>query len=138
MKPTVLFVDDDPEVPEAIGRLLRREGWKVLSAGDASSALEVLARERVDVIVSDECMPGLPGSALVTHVRRGWPDVVRILLTGHPSPPAIERAMGAGDVFRFLTKPCSAVDLFFTIQGALRAKAEREAAEEVHVLNDVD
>ncbi len=59
MTHTILFVDDEPLVTEALKRALRKEPYRVLSAQSAAQGLEILARQPGDVVISDELMPGM-------------------------------------------------------------------------------
>jgi len=118
----VLFVDDEPHVTEALKRVLRKQPYEVLSANSAEGALEILAREPVDVVVSDERMPGMSGSQFLAIVCRDYPDTIRMMLTGHASLEAAIRAINEGEIYRFFTKPCNEVDLAVTIRQALQLK----------------
>jgi DNA-binding NtrC family response regulator len=83
-------------------------------------ALELLASEPVDVVVSDERMPGMSGSEFLGLVRRKYPQTVRIILTGHASLEAAIRSINEGEIYRFFTKPCNIFDLAITIRHALQ------------------
>lgn len=116
---TVLFVDDELAILEGLQRALRKESFHVLTASSAADALEILAREPVDVIVSDERMPGRCGADLLERVRRDYPNIVRIGLSGESESPLtcmVER----GVPYRILSKPISSPELARTIQEALR------------------
>ncbi len=122
MQPKVLLVDDDARVTEALQRVLSQEGYEISSANSAEEALEILRQKSVDVIVSDEQMPGLSGSEFLTIVRHSYPDIVRIILTGQASLEAALRAINKGEVYRFLTKPCNRQDLANAIEHGLEQK----------------
>lgn len=122
MQPRILLVDDEPQVTAALTRALRREAYDVLTANSAVEALRVLQTVRVDVIVSDEQMPGMVGSELLAIVRRDYPETARIILTGHASLEAAVRAINEGEIYRFLTKPCNTNDLTTVIEQALQQK----------------
>jgi len=122
MQTKVLLVDDDARVTEALQRVLSQEGYEISSAHSAEEALEILRQKSVDVIVSDEQMPGLSGSELLTIVRHSYPDIVRIILTGQASLEAAIRAINKGEVYRFLTKPCNRQDLTTAIEYGLEQK----------------
>jgi DNA-binding NtrC family response regulator len=122
MPHTLLFVDDEPHVTEALKRALRKEPYKILSAKSADEALGILVHKVVDVVVSDEQMPGMSGSQFLSIVSKKYPDTVRIILTGHASLVAAIRAINEGEIYRFLTKPCNEVDLAVTIRQALQQK----------------
>lgn len=118
-EPTVLFVDDEPRVLEGIRNVLAFEPFRVLTANSAAEALEVLATEPVSVVVSDERMPGMNGSELLSVVCRRYPTTVRIVLTGQASIESAIRAINSGQVYRFLTKPFSSDELVNTLTAAL-------------------
>lgn len=122
MSRKVLFVDDEPRVTESLKRALRKEPYEILSANSANEGLKVLAREPVDVVISDEKMPGMPGSEFLAVVRKLYPETIRIILTGGASMEAAIRAINEGEIYRFLTKPCNEVDLAITIRQALQLK----------------
>lgn len=129
MKRSVLFVDDEPQVLNAFKDALRKENLEIHTATSGKQGLEVLALQRVDVIISDEQMPGMSGSEFLSLARRIYPDTIRIILTGQASLDAAIRAINEGEVYRFLAKPCNLVDLSFTIRQALQTKdLARESA----------
>ncbi|MCK6551390.1 response regulator [Myxococcota bacterium] len=132
---TLLVVDDDQLVVTAITRILSREGYRVLSAHDASEALRVLGGQSVDLMISDIDMPGMSGVELVARVRHLFPDVVRILLSGRGSLDAALAAINEGEVYRFLTKPIGRTVLLEVVKEGIerleelrRASAARRAA----------
>jgi len=125
MSGRVLVVDDERAVREGLRRALRRRALRVREADSAEQALVELDREPVDVVVSDQWMPGLDGLELLRLVRERHPDVARILLTGRPDLRLALGAVNQGEVFRLLTKPC---------EGALVAQAVCEALEHRRLL----
>lgn len=129
MTAAILLVDDEPYVSHAIRRALRSHDYRFLSATSADDALAILRHEAVDVIVSDEEMPGTPGSVLLTQVRQQFPDVERLILSGHASVEATIRAINEAQVFKFLTKPCEPDELACSIDQALAAREVRRALE---------
>jgi two-component system probable response regulator PhcQ len=66
---TILLVDDEPNITDALKRALRREPFEFLTATSAAAAQELLAHQHVDVVVSDEQMPGMSGSEFLAIVR---------------------------------------------------------------------
>ena len=123
---SILFVDDEPNVTDALRRALRAEPLDLLSATSAEEALRILNGRAVDVVVSDEQMPGMAGSAFLGLVRRRYPRTIRIILSGHASLEAAVRAINEGEVYRFFLKPCNPTDLKVTIRQALAHKALEE------------
>jgi two-component system, probable response regulator PhcQ len=119
---TVLFVDDVPAVTSALKRRLRDEPYRILEAASAEDALAVVEREPVDVVVSDDAMPGMSGTSLLSHLYDKHPAIVGMILTGQPTLQSAIKAINEGKVYRFFTKPCDPVDLAVTIRQALREK----------------
>lgn len=118
----ILFVDDESHVTSALQRALRREPYEIFSANSAAAGLETLAQHDISVVVSDEQMPGMSGSEFLAEVRRKYPNTIRMILTGQASIEAAIRAINEGEVYRFFTKPCNAVELKVTIRRAIQHK----------------
>ncbi|MBX2847772.1 MAG: response regulator [Acidiferrobacterales bacterium] len=100
----VLFVDDEPRVTSALKAIFRRE-YEVAIANSGAEALEVLAKQQFDVIVSDQRMPGMLGNELLAEVFKLYPQTMRILLTGFMDKQAIVDSINDGEVYRFINKP---------------------------------
>ncbi len=116
----VLIVDDEPIITGLLKDALSNEPYDILSAASAEEALPILAREQVDVVISDEIMPGMSGSEFLTVVRQKYPDTIRMILTGHASLESAIRAINEGEIYRFFTKPCNVFDLAITIYQAIK------------------
>lgn len=116
--PKLLCVDDEPIVLEGMKMNLRRR-FEVLTATSGAAALELLAREPdVAVVMSDMRMPGMDGATLLSKVRVGWPDTVRLLLTGQADLDSAIAAVNEGQIFRFLSKPCPPPTLLVALEAA--------------------
>ncbi len=125
----ILFVDDDARVTDAIRRALhKRVPWEILTVNSPVEALELLRRQSVDVVVSDERMPGMTGSEFLSQVAREHPDAMRIILTGEARLDAAIRAINEAGIYRFLTKPCHTDEIITCLGDALRARAAHVAA----------
>ena len=123
---TILLVDDEPNVTDALKRALRREPYEFLTAVSGAEAQQILERQHVDVVISDEQMPGMSGSEFLSKVRKQFPHTIRMILSGHASLEAAVRAINEGEVYRFFLKPCNPTDLIFTVQQALTHKRLEE------------
>lgn len=121
--PTVLLVDDDDRLLASLRRTLHHEPYELLFAETADAALWLLESRTIDVLVTDERMPGLCGADFLARVRREHPAVVSIMLTGHADLATAMRAINAGEVYRFFTKPCDAAALALAIRQALQLKS---------------
>lgn len=129
-KRAVLFVDDEPHVLDGIKRLLRKEPYEILLAHSGAEALTIMAErpieQPVNVVVSDEKMPGMSGTAFLAKVVEQFPDTARIILTGHADLNSAIAAVNQGRIDAFLTKPCDDGELRRTIAQALeQQEAER-------------
>src|SRR5512139_284956 len=107
---TVLFVDDERRVLTSMRAMFRRD-YEVLLANSGQEAIDLLRDHTVDVIVSDQRMPGMTGVEVLKAVKRLAPNAMRILLTGYADLKAIEASINEGEVFRYLTKPCPSEEL---------------------------
>lgn len=116
----VLFVDDEPDLLEAMTRGLRSEHFAVATAVGGAAALDMLQHAGpFAVIVSDLNMPGMDGVTLLRLARQVVPDTVRVLFTGQPDLERSIAAINEGAIFRFITKPCSRVSLALTLKAAV-------------------
>lgn len=130
MQPRILIVDDQPLVLGVLKEILSRGPYSVLSALSAEEALKLLDTERVDIVISDERMPGMQGSEFLSIVRQQYPESVRIILTGHASVEAAIRAINESEIFRFLTKPVNSQTLLKAVEDALAYKRSGKIAEQ--------
>ena len=119
-KARVLFVDDEPRVLTTM-RMLFRAHYEVYFAESGTQALELLRKQPVDVVVSDQRMPGMSGIELLRAARDLNPNAMRILLTGYSDLNAIIGSINEGEIFRFVNKPWSNEDLSTTVARAVTA-----------------
>jgi len=104
---TILVVEDDPSVRTFAARLLRRQGYTVLTASDGSEALAV-ARDHsqpIDLLLTDLVLPKLSGKIVAEQLRGLWPNLGVIVMSGYPD--AIVASYEPFDTMYFLPKPCS-------------------------------
>jgi len=116
----VLIVDDDPDTRGSMRRVLERQGYSVVVAGSGAEALRLLEGTHVpvDLMITDVQMPGLPGDALVEQVRRSWPELPVLFVSGEPAYASLPLA--ASRRARFLLKPFGQEEL---LVGVLRLLA---------------
>ncbi|HEU5398064.1 MAG TPA: response regulator [Gammaproteobacteria bacterium] len=126
-KATLLLVDDEERVLRSLEMLFKHR-FKVLSTTDGNEALELLRRERVHVIVSDQRMPVMTGVELLRRVREVSPNTMRLLLTGYSDLEAIVNSVNEGEIFRYLTKPWSAKEITATVSQAAEIALSLEEA----------
>ena len=116
----VLFVDDEAGVLSAMRRIFMEENYRLFTAAGGAEALAILEREQINLIVSDHRMPGMTGAELLKSVKERWPQVIRIMLTGHADINSVMGAVKEGAVYKFITKPWNDDDLRLTVSLALQ------------------
>lgn len=119
-KANVMFVDDEQRVLTSMRALFRRD-YNVHLANSGDEALALLDSQDMDVIVSDQRMPGMTGVDVLKACRQRAPRAMRILLTGYADKDAIAASINEGEVFRYLTKPCARETLRETVALAVSA-----------------
>jgi len=125
----VLVVDDKQLMRESMALTLRRHGHDVAAAADGRAALDALAHERAEVVVTDLKMARMDGVALLQQVKTRWPDTEVVLITAFGTIDVAVRAMKAG-AFDFLQKPFKAEHLTAVVDRAIerrRLVSENEA-----------
>ncbi|MBI1951179.1 MAG: response regulator, partial [Acidobacteria bacterium] len=105
-------VDDEPFIPDLIEEILSAQGHRVTKATNGNQAVELLASQRFDLILSDLRMPGLDGMGLYREIRRRWPELLGrlVFITGDQANEET-KAFLAGIGSRFIGKPFSLADL---------------------------
>jgi HD-like signal output (HDOD) protein/ActR/RegA family two-component response regulator len=108
---SVLFVDDEPLVLRALGRMVRpmQSEFEALFAANGAEALDHLAARPIDVLVSDMRMPGMDGAALLAHAQQQFPSTARVILSGYAQDETVLRAIPVSH--RFLSKPLQPAEL---------------------------
>ena len=109
---TVLFVDDEQHILSSLQRNLVREPYQCRFASSGREGLEILAREPVQVVVSDMRMPEMDGMVFLNEVRNRYPEIVRIVLSGTADFSKVLHAVNSGEVYRFMTKPLDEIEAF--------------------------
>lgn len=126
--PRILCVDDEPAVLESLSDTLHRH-FDVWTATSGAAGLDQLRAEPLEfaVVMSDMRMPVMPGHVFLHEACKLAPDATRMLLTGYADVDAAISAVNDGQLFRFLTKPCSPTDLLASCQAALEQHRLRTA-----------
>src|SRR5438128_1227798 len=109
-KHTLLVVDDEVDVCDSVHDLLRRD-FRVLRARNAEEGFKLLRENEVHIIMTDQRMPKVTGVELLSRVRTGHPQAVRMLFTGYADLDSIIAAINQGHIFKFLKKPWAPEDL---------------------------
>jgi signal transduction histidine kinase/ActR/RegA family two-component response regulator len=128
--PRVLLVDDEALVRETLAAELTERGWQVQQAAEGAAALQFLQNSPPpDLLISDLAMPGLSGLAVIRAVRRRWPGLPALLLTGLVGDGAAAEAALAEAVrdgpFALLRKPIDACELITRAEALLPGRPPR-------------
>ena len=102
---TLLIVDDEPHILAALQRVLAEEGYRVFAATSGHEGLELLAKNPVQVILSDQRMPGMSGTEFLGRVKALYPDTVRMVLSGYAELETVLQAVNEGAIYKFFGKP---------------------------------
>ena len=136
---TLLLVDDEPNILNALKRLLRHDGYHIVTATSAAEGLQRLAERPIDVIVSDQRMPGMTGVEFLHRARALYPSTVRLVLSGFTELQSIIDAVNEGAIYKFLTKPWDDQRLRAHVAEAFRQKEladeNRRLAQQVETAN---
>jgi response regulator RpfG family c-di-GMP phosphodiesterase len=126
-KPKLLLVDDEESILNSLRRLLRGQRYEVLLATSGAQALEIMAQQPVDLVMSDARMPNMDGATLLAHIHQHYPDTIRIMLTGYADPSAIIKAINEGQIHRYISKPWHDEEMLLTLRQSLAYQhSERE------------
>jgi response regulator RpfG family c-di-GMP phosphodiesterase len=131
-KPKVLLVDDEESILNSLRRLLRGQPFEVLLATSGAQALEIMAQQPIDLVMSDARMPNMDGATLLGHIHQRYPTTTRILLTGYADLPTIIKAINEGQIHRYISKPWNDDEILLTLRQALahqHSERERERLE---------
>jgi ATP-dependent Lon protease len=120
-KPRVLIVDDEAITRNNLSHVLGKDGYHVLTAGDGTGALDVLAGSEVDVIITDLKMPGVDGIGVLEAARKRQPGARVIVITGYATVPSAVETMGKG-AYWYLPKPFKLEEVRSVVTRALEEK----------------
>jgi DNA-binding NtrC family response regulator len=115
--PTILVVDDDPLVRALTIAILTNAGFPILEANDGCHALEVVSDKKIDILLSDICMPGMDGIALSKALKARQPDLRVILMSGLSGGDTVLLSFG----WKFVSKPFLAEQLINTVNDVFRS-----------------
>jgi two-component system response regulator HupR/HoxA len=123
---TVLVVDDEPRVLDALEAILAAE-FRVLRAEGPAAALPILAAEDVAVMITDYRMPGMSGVTLCRQALDVAPEVMRIILTAYTDVDSLMEAINTGHIWHFVPKPWDPSELLVVVRRAVeRWRLQRE------------
>lgn len=119
-KHTILYIDDE-EINLRLFKTTFRREYRVITARDASEGMEMLSREKIDLIITDQRMPGITGVEFLKMVQERWPGIPpgRLIISGYSDPEDIDRAYKHYQLYRFIAKPWKETELNEIIKKAI-------------------
>jgi len=113
----LLIIDDEVEITKALVRQFRRK-YNVFACTDATDALKIMETEKIQVVLSDQRMPGMTGVDFFAQIKDKYPDALKLILTGYSDIEAVIGAINEGQVFRYVKKPWNPDELETIIREA--------------------
>jgi signal transduction histidine kinase len=114
----LLIVDDENRIAHALKRCLRKESFECLFASNGKEAFSIIENNEIHVILSDLDMPGMDGITLLKKIRRKYPDLIRLVLSGKSDSQTVLNAVNDGNVLRYITKPWDNKELIIILKQA--------------------
>jgi len=130
-KITILYVDDEENNLISFKATFRIK-YKVYTAISGAEAMDILNKEHVHIIITDQRMPNMTGVEFLEKVLEKYPDPMRILLTGFADMNAVIEAVNKGKIFHYLTKPWNEEELDMTIKRAFDKYTENEQIKDMN------
>jgi len=124
-KAKILIVDDEEAVRKVISRMLEAKGFETETANGVDNALEILAIDQFDIVLTDHQMEGKTGLDLIIETNRLYPYIEKILLTGYGDKELYRDIINRGAVFSVLEKPTDSSVLLSTMDRALKHRLRR-------------
>ena len=115
---TILFVDDEKSVLNSLKRLLRKEDYEIMTAQSGKEGLDIIASNDVQVIISDQRMPEMSGTEFLAEVKKDFPDIIRIILSGYTDVDVVIDTINEGNIYKFFHKPWDDQSLILEIRQA--------------------
>ena len=126
-RPKVLLVDDEESILNSLRRLLRSQPYDVILANSGAQALQIMAQQPIDLLMTDARMPTMDGATLLAQTHRLHPTTMRILLTGYADLTMIIKAINEGQIHRYISKPWNDEEMLLTLRQSLAHQySERE------------
>ncbi|MDM8556090.1 response regulator [Desulfococcaceae bacterium HSG7] len=128
----ILVVDDEKGIRITLGAFLRKDGHEVHLAEDVDAALNIMSEEKIDVVLTDIILPRVTGVELLKTIRKTWPHVQVVMITGEPTVETATEALRTG-AFDYISKPVSKNAVLHVVGNAMKVKLlddERRRLEE--------
>ncbi|MCG8566300.1 MAG: PAS domain S-box protein [Desulfobacterales bacterium] len=120
VKAHILFIDDEADIRLIFQQVFSDE-FNIVTAADTQEAEARLGEQGFEIIISDQRLPGESGTAFFHRLKSRYPDIIRIIITGHDDPEAMVAAINKGDVYYFIKKPWNDTEVRMVLRNALAA-----------------
>ena len=131
----ILVVDDSPDTLELIKRILKEQGYRIVTAGGVGEALEILGPSEFDLVITDIKMPGANGFELLRHIKENYRDIGVLLVTGFPALEDAVKGIKIG-AEEYLVKPFTDAELLNAVTQSLEKIRLRKKAEQIKTGKD--
>ena len=121
----ILVVDDEQSILDLVSAYLRREGYEVYTALDGLSGLQTVRAFKPDLVVLDVMLPGMDGIEVLKEIKRRFPLVEVVMLTGHGTAETAVEGMKLG-AYDYLLKPADFEELLGKLEAARNRKESQE------------
>jgi HD-like signal output (HDOD) protein len=138
MNESILFVDDEKQILDALKRTFFGSGYNIFFAISGNEALDILANRSIDIIVSDVRMPGMDGYQLLKEVRERYPSTIRVILSGYADEALIVKIQGKGLAKRYLYKPWKNEELKRTVGQIFRVEKMLKDRNLLELINKIE
>ncbi|NOX19800.1 MAG: sigma-54-dependent Fis family transcriptional regulator [Nitrospirae bacterium] len=120
----VLVIDDEAIVRVSCERVLQPEGYEVVSISRGDEAIELMEKERFDIVLTDLKMPDMDGLEVLKIIKKRWPDVQVIIITGYGTISTAVQAIKLG-AYEYIEKPFTPEDILRVVKSALEEKQKK-------------
>ncbi|QTA80175.1 Two component system response regulator/histidine kinase [Desulfonema limicola] len=138
-KGNLLIVDDEPEILKSLKRVFRKH-CNVWLADSAEQGRKILCEHPIQVIISDQRMPGMTGTEFFNNIKTQYPDAIRLILTAYADIDAVISAINDGNVFRYIAKPWETDEIKNVVENAFEyywlIHGNRRLMQDLKISND--
>ena len=133
---SILLVDDSKWILKALRRVFKPEGYKIHTAESANEAFVILKSEPIDLLITDQNMPGVSGNDLLRMTQEQFPEIIRIMITGLTDIKVAQEAINSGKIFKFFNKPWDDFELLLAVRQSLYQKRLKEENKQLKLTVD--
>nr|WP_321467208.1 sigma-54 dependent transcriptional regulator [uncultured Desulfobulbus sp.] len=121
----ILIVDDEPIARDNLEHIIKKDGYQTRVAKDGEEAISILGQEEINLVLTDLCMKGKDGMAVLAEAKQLWPDVEVVVITGHATVDTAVEAMRHG-AYDYVAKPFKISELRAIVEKALEKNQLRK------------